>query len=61
MSQSAPNIENGVLVGLIGCMTDISSLKWAEKLQIKSAEAATEAKLHQERLVDMTSHEMRNP
>ncbi|RDW72853.1 hypothetical protein BP6252_06760 [Coleophoma cylindrospora] len=61
LGSSTPTIENGVMVGLLGCITDISNVKWAEQLQFQIAEAAKEAKLQQERFVDMTSHEIRNP
>ena len=57
-----PHIEAGdVFGGVIGCLTDISHLKWAEKLQKTSAEEAMLAKVQQERFIDLTSHEMRNP
>lgn len=57
-----------VLVSLTGeptsvltCITDISHLKWSERLQAQVAEDAKEAKRQQERFMDMTSHELRNP
>lgn len=46
---------------LIGSITDISHLKWAEKLQIRNAEAAQRKRRIQEEFIDITSHEMRNP
>jgi PAS domain S-box-containing protein len=46
---------------VLGCLTDISHLKWSEKLQAKVAEDAKDAKRKQERFMDMTSHELRNP
>lgn len=58
---STPTIENNEIRGILGCITDISHLKWAEQLQINTAEAAKEAKRQQERFIDITSHEMRNP
>ncbi|RDW87909.1 hypothetical protein BP5796_03603 [Coleophoma crateriformis] len=61
LGSSTPTIENGSMVGLLGCITDISNVKWAEQLQFQIAEAAKEARLQQERFVDMTSHEIRNP
>ena len=61
LASATPNLENGELTGVLGCVTDISSLKWAEQLQINTAEAAKDAKRRQERFVDMVSHEIRNP
>ncbi|KAK4981033.1 hypothetical protein LTR28_008493 [Elasticomyces elasticus] len=55
------NIEEGEVEGVLGCITDISRLKWAEQVSANTADAATEAKRQQERFIDMTSHEMRNP
>lgn len=52
-------IEDDQVRSVIGCVTDISHLKWAEKLQAESAEAAKEAKQKQEMFLDMTSHELR--
>lgn len=56
-----PNVINGVVENIIGCITDIKAIKWSEKLQTQAAEAALEAKKRQERFIDTTSHEMRNP
>ena len=61
MSTSVASAEGDDVKSVIGCITDISHLKWAEKLQTITAEAAKEAKRQQERFIDMTSHEMRNP
>lgn len=61
MTTIAPNIGDGGVVGVIGCVTDISHLKQAEKAQTQMAEAAKLAKQQQERFIDFTSHEMRNP
>ena len=38
----------------MGCVTDISHLKWAEKVQADAAHAAREAKEQQEKFVDIT-------
>lgn len=51
----------GEPTSVLGCVTDISHLKWSEKLQAKVADDAKEAKRQQERFMDMTSHELRNP
>jgi len=59
--QAYPHIEDGQVTSLMGCLTDISSLKWAEKVQARSAEAAQRARQRQEEFIDITSHEIRNP
>ncbi|EUC46264.1 hypothetical protein COCMIDRAFT_93278 [Bipolaris oryzae ATCC 44560] len=46
---------------IMGTMTDISQLKWAESIQKTRVEEALESKRQQENFIDMTSHEMRNP
>ncbi|KAL6413602.1 sensory transduction histidine kinase [Ilyonectria robusta] len=46
---------------IFGCITDISSQKWAEKVQTERREEAVELKRQQENFIDITSHEMRNP
>ncbi|KAI0590851.1 BaeS Signal transduction histidine kinase [Pyrenophora tritici-repentis] len=46
---------------IMGTMTDISQLKWAEAIQKSRVEEALESKRQQENFIDMTSHEMRNP
>lgn len=51
----------GEPTSVLGCVTDISHLKWAVRLQAQVAEDAREAKMQQERFMDMTSHELRNP
>lgn len=56
----APHIVNDAFRGIIGCVTDISHVKWAEKLQKESAEAANIARVQRERHIDLTSHELRN-
>ncbi|PFH56161.1 hypothetical protein XA68_16967 [Ophiocordyceps unilateralis] len=52
---------DGVLKSIFGCITDISSQKWAEKVQSERREEAVELKRQQENFIDITSHEMRNP
>lgn len=51
----------GFLKSIFGCITDISSQKWAEKVQNERREEAVELKRQQENFIDITSHEMRNP
>lgn len=54
------NID-GSLKSIFGCITDISSQKWAQKVQNERREEAVELKRQQENFIDITSHEMRNP
>ena len=57
-----PDIEdNGEVVTVMSCITDISDVKYREKQLLKKMEQAIEMKKQQERFIDMTSHEMRNP
>lgn len=53
--------EYGELTGILGCVTDISSLKWVDRLQSQRLDEAIELKRQQENFLDITSHEMRNP
>ncbi|KEF57102.1 uncharacterized protein A1O9_07292 [Exophiala aquamarina CBS 119918] len=53
--------DDGNLERIFGSMTDISVQKFAENLQTKRMEEAVELKRQQERYIDTTSHEMRNP
>jgi PAS domain-containing protein len=53
--------DEGKMSSLIGSMTDVSQLKWAEAIQKSQVEEALESKRQQENFIDMTSHEMRNP
>jgi signal transduction histidine kinase len=53
--------EDGSLAEIVGCVTDISQLKWAERVQQQRTEDALEAKRQLETFIDTTSHEMRNP
>lgn len=50
--------DDGKLKGTLGCITDISSVKWAEKLQSARLSEAIEQKRQQENFLDVTSHEM---
>ncbi|KAH7076289.1 hypothetical protein FB567DRAFT_478898 [Paraphoma chrysanthemicola] len=53
--------DTGEVVEIIGCVTDISHLKWSEKLKDTQASSAQESKRQLENFIDTTSHEMRNP
>ncbi|QSZ30945.1 hypothetical protein DSL72_000504 [Monilinia vaccinii-corymbosi] len=53
--------DDGKVVGVLGCLTDISRQKWAEDFQKRKVLEAVEFKRQQENFIDMTSHEMRNP
>lgn len=53
--------EDGNIARVFGSVTDISSQKFAESLQRRRMEEAVEMKRQQERYIDTTSHEMRNP
>jgi PAS domain S-box-containing protein len=53
--------DDGNLERIFGSMTDISAQKFAENLQTRRMEEAVELKRQQERYIDTTSHEMRNP
>ncbi|KAF7562966.1 hypothetical protein G7046_g1127 [Stylonectria norvegica] len=61
MSVYPEKTQDGSLKSIFGCITDISSQKWAEKFQIERREEAVELKRQQENFIDITSHEMRNP
>ena len=50
--------EDGKLKGTLGCITDISSVKWAEKMQSARLSEAIEQRRQQENFLDVTSHEM---
>ncbi|UKZ75397.1 hypothetical protein TrVFT333_003082 [Trichoderma virens FT-333] len=61
MSAFPEKDADGNLTSIFGCITDISSQKWAEKVQNERREEAVELKRQQENFIDITSHEMRNP
>ncbi|KAM5355443.1 hypothetical protein ACJ41O_002089 [Fusarium nematophilum] len=61
MSAYPEKNQDGNLKLIFGCITDISSQKWAEKVQNERREEAVELKRQQENFIDITSHEMRNP
>ncbi|RMZ73233.1 sensory transduction histidine kinase [Pyrenophora seminiperda CCB06] len=53
--------DEGEVIEIVGCCTDISQQKWGEKLQATQASRAQESKRNLENFIDTTSHEMRNP
>lgn len=53
--------EEGEILEIIGCITEISQQKWGEQLQAIQATQANESKKQLENFIDTTSHEMRNP
>ncbi|KAF2625562.1 aerobic respiration control sensor protein-like protein arcB [Macroventuria anomochaeta] len=53
--------EEGEILEIIGCITEISQQKWGEQLQAMQATRAKESKRQLESFIDTTSHEMRNP
>ncbi|TWU75296.1 hypothetical protein ED733_006468 [Metarhizium rileyi] len=61
MSAFPEKTSDGALKSIFGCITDISSQKWAERVQYERREEAVELKRQQENFIDITSHEMRNP
>lgn len=56
-----PEFSNGKVKTIIGSITDISRIKWAENLQTRRLEEAEETRRAQNNFIDITSHEMRNP
>ncbi|KAF7562145.1 hypothetical protein G7046_g1987 [Stylonectria norvegica] len=53
--------SQGCLRSLMGSITDISHLKWAQGLQARRLQEAEETRRQQNEFIDITSHEMRNP
>ncbi|CAI6342165.1 unnamed protein product [Periconia digitata] len=51
----------GEIIEIVGNVTDISKLKWAEGVQKIRMNDALDSKKHLEHFIDTTSHEMRNP
>jgi PAS domain-containing protein len=47
--------EDGTVVGILGCITDISRQKWIEGFQTRKVVEAVELKRQQENFIDMTS------
>ncbi|ATY62435.1 ethylene receptor [Cordyceps militaris] len=52
---------DGSLKSVMGSITDISHLKWAQNLQARQLEEAEEMRRQQNEFIDITSHEIRNP
>lgn len=53
--------SDGSLRSIMGSITDISHLKWAQGLQNRRIQEAEETRRQQNEFIDITSHEMRNP
>ncbi|KAI5364752.1 Putative PAS domain, signal transduction response regulator, receiver domain, CheY-like superfamily [Septoria linicola] len=53
--------DTGDIITFAGTLTDITHLRWAERLQKLRTDEAVEAKRQQEHFIDMTCHEIRNP
>ncbi|KAH8682652.1 aerobic respiration control sensor protein arcB [Xylariales sp. PMI_506] len=52
---------DGSIRSILGSLTDISHLKWAQGLQNRRLREAEETRRQQNEFIDITSHEMRNP
>lgn len=52
---------DGSVRAVMGSITDISHLKWAQGLQNLRLQEAEETRRQQNEFIDITSHEMRNP
>ncbi|KAK6069528.1 histidine kinase hhk13p [Seiridium cupressi] len=52
---------DGSVRAIMGSITDISHLKWAQGLQNLRLQEAEETRRQQNEFIDITSHEMRNP
>jgi PAS domain-containing protein len=48
-------VDDGTVVGILGCITDISRQKWMEGFQTRKMMEAVELKRQQENFIDMTS------
>lgn len=53
--------SDGLLRSVMGSITDISKIKWAQDLQDHQLREAEETRRQQNEFIDITSHEMRNP
>jgi PAS domain S-box-containing protein len=60
-SAYADKNEDGTVKGILGALSDISRLKWAEGFQARRTEEAIELKRQQNSFIDTVSHEARNP
>jgi PAS domain S-box-containing protein len=62
LASSQPEIgPDGEIISVMGSITDISQIKWAQGLQEMRLREADETKRQQNEFIDITSHEMRNP
>lgn len=62
LASSQPEIgPDGKLRSIMGSITDISHLKWAQGSQERRLREADERRRQQNEFIDITSHEMRNP
>ncbi|KAL6708618.1 hypothetical protein ACN47E_002599 [Coniothyrium glycines] len=62
LASSQPEIgANSEVVSIMGSITDISHMKWAQGLQERRLRESEETKRQQNEFIDITSHEMRNP
>ncbi|KUI68655.1 Two-component system protein A [Cytospora mali] len=52
---------DGSLLSIMGSITNISHMKWAQGLQELQLREAEETRRQQNEFIDITSHEMRNP
>lgn len=52
---------DGSVRAIMGSITEISHLKWAQGLQNRRLQEAEETRRQQNEFIDITSHEMRNP
>lgn len=59
---AAPDLgPDGEVTQVLGSVTDISALKFANKAQERETNDALESKRQLENFIDMTNHEIRNP
>ncbi|KAH7092217.1 hypothetical protein FB567DRAFT_435149 [Paraphoma chrysanthemicola] len=62
LASSQPELgPDGEVISIMGSITDISHIKWAQGLQETRLREAEETKRQQNEFIDITSHEMRNP
>lgn len=62
LASSQPELgQQGEVISIMGSITDISQIKWAQGLQERRLQDAEETKRQQNEFIDITSHEMRNP
>lgn len=62
LSSAQPEIAaDGSLLSVMGSITDISHLKWAQGLQNLRLQEAEETRRQQNEFYDITNHELRNP